>query len=176
MKCLVHLLLASILLYLSSCSASKRFSSLVKNHPELIDSSMVSDTFLIKGKDSISVKTEFQRFDSLFTLYKDTCINGKTVHISNQSIKNHITNLIKEDCGLPEGEYVSGDCNIKIFKASDGKYYIAASYKGVTYKPIITKKVAGILWARKYWYLFIIAALLGYIAPKILSGIIKSFI
>ncbi len=176
MKCLVHLLLASILLYLSSCSASERFSRLIKNHPELMDTSMVSDTFLVKGADSITIQDRFVRYDSLFVQYRDTCINNVPIRIKNPALKKKIIEAIRDECGLKEGTYLSNETEIKILKSSDGHYYLVATHKEKVYKPEIIQKVGGIMWAFKYWYLFIIAALLGYIAPKILSGIIKSFI
>jgi len=176
MKCYPILWLVFMSLYLFSCSASRRFLTLVKNHPELVDTSLVRDTLFLKGKDSVSIVKQFERFDSLFTLYKDTCVNSKPVRISNPVLKKQITNLIRAECGLSEGVYLSNNTKVEILKAKDGHYYLVAEHKEVVYKPNIIHKVGGIQWVFKYWYLFVIAAMLGYILPKILFEIIKSFI
>jgi hypothetical protein len=80
-----------VLLFLCSCSASKRFDRLISRHPRLIGTQLIYLRDTIIKKDTLIL---FQRVDN-FIIKQDTVINTKNFYI--EKTKDILKIITKQD-------------------------------------------------------------------------------
>lgn len=152
------LFLTTIVLLFCSCSAEKRFNRLVKNHPELVDTTKKKVT-----KPILVIKTIDQgKLDSLSEEYKRSLDSAKAnVEIIIQKepcaelgnkIKSNINNLNKSKKQI-DTVYIDAKCEILPFTTDTLGMSIKVSYIDGKSLISVTSKQANIVTCEesKFW-------------------------